>query len=95
MDDITALKAEIERLRSLCEDHDIDPDYVPEGLVFDGRPIAEITRVAVRLWQNRNAFLKHLDAVEPGTKIGTCLRIDTTTQTGPDYLGAARDVSNT
>ena len=52
-----------------------------------------ITREAVRLWKNSNAFIKHVDMqyddnfARTGAKIGTSLRIrlpnDFTVRTGP------------
>jgi len=85
MDDITALQAEVERLRDLLIENDIDPEpYVAQPEQF-GPPTrfqqmvqkesAKLfAQTAVRLWR-RDASLQDLNYAADGELIGREIRI--------------------
>lgn len=72
MDDVATLKAEIARLRDVCEEFDVDPDWAPVAPLY-GPPVApemldrliaqvltaRSSMLAVSVTRN-NAFLRHL-----------------------------------
>jgi hypothetical protein len=66
--DITALQAEIERLRDLLAENGIDPDPEPQlyGPPMAPSMLSELTRASVRLWSSKsNALADMLMAQYP------------------------------
>lgn len=63
MEDVAALRAEIERLRDLLDENGIDPDVADRAPTLMDLAPDEFAKSAVDLWAGTNNFMKYINAM--------------------------------